>query len=204
MSKLLALITFELAAEPQRLEFHTISGDNPWRYLGEDTAVELVPVCDSLAQAVPKPPLSDRLEIWPVRQGFPASLIKDYPDEAEQLLLEYAWTQDVITFNLTWESWLNDHGPYRLWLRHRTPELDKHWLNSNNVLSDRSAVYMLPGTNEGSRNPTVRRDAIDGIRFRADYHLGEKFQTVYLAACIQSPLTTDERRHSPGHEAREV
>ena len=205
MSKSLsARITFELAAEPQQLQFHTTSSDNPWRFLADDTAIELVPICDSLAQTVPKPPLCDRLEIWPVRWGYPQSLIENHPDEVEQMRKDHhAGKHDLINGNLTWDAWLNDVGIFQLWLQYRTPELIKQWLNCDTVITNGFTVFKLAGQNENSGFPTVRRLAIDGIRFRADCYLGEKFQTVYLAACIKSPLTTDERKLSPGHAARE-
>ena len=155
-------------------------------------------------RSVPKPPLSDHIEIWPVRWGFPGSLIEQHPDEVEQMRLDhYAGLHDLINCNLTWEAWLNDMGIFLLWLLHRTPELERQWLNCDNVISDGSNVFKLAGQSESNGCLKVRRPDLDGIRFRADCYLGEKFQTVYLAACLKSPLTTDERKLSPGHAARE-
>ena len=199
-----AKITFEPEAEPQLLQFHTTCTDNPWRFLADDTAVELVPVCDSLAQTVPKPPLCDRLEIWPVRHGFPPSLIKNHPDEVEKMRLDHhAGLHDLIDGNLTWDAWLNSCGIFELWLRHHTPEMSKQWINCDNVISDGSKVFKLDGQSGSNSFTKVRRSALQGIHFRADFHLGMNFQTVYLAVCIKTPLTTGERKLSPGHVARE-
>jgi hypothetical protein len=199
-----ARITFGLAEEPEQLQFHTTSSDNPWRLLADDTAVELVPVCNALGQTVVKPPLADQLEIWPVHQGFPPSLIKDHPDEVEKMRVDHhAGLHDLINCNLMWNSWLNECGIFELWLRHSTPEMGRRWLNCDNVICDGTTVFKLDGESERNGFPRIRRAHLDRIRFRADYSTGEKCQTIYLAECIKSPLTTEERELSPGRAARE-
>ncbi len=193
-----ANVIFEPDSKIESFQFHAISTDNPWRFLANDFALELLPICTSYAQKVSTPPLCDRFEVWPVRWGYPQSLIADHPEDVAEMKKHHFPDIDSLPNGTQiWEQWLNDVGVFELWFRYRTPELQKLWLNIDNVISTGKSVFKLPGHGERDEVPTLPPATVEKIRFRADFYIRDQIQTVFLAECLKSPLTTDEKSKSP-------
>ena len=137
-----AKITFNPGASPESFLIHCIGNGSPWiwpnpenpiftgqtwRFLTDDVAVELVPLCDAEARLVKASPPFDWLEISPV-----------------------------------------------------------------SALPEGSSLIAFAGFNS-----FIRRDALPLIIFRADFHQGEKCETIWLAGCHKRLLTVEEKNLLP-------
>lgn len=196
--KLSAIITFKSDEKPIKFRLLPHGDNKPWRFLADNCAVELVPVCDSEAQLINEPPARcDSLEIWPVQWGYPDLLVSKHPDEVEQMRQDHlAGKHDLIDGKLTWEHWLKHDGKAELWHSFRTPEMEEHWLNwRNGPGSTLSTFAGLAGH--------IKREVLKLIKFHADFYIGDTCRTIYLSDCCCSPLTQAEIRNSPEHLAEQ-
>ncbi len=205
-----AIIKFTEAELPQEFILHrTGEGkvwafpdqNNPifktesWRMLANDTAIELVGICDAQASFVKMPRNFDPLEIWPVRWGYPDALIQDHPEEVAQMEKDHReGKHDLVGETISWPEWLERFGKIELWMRFRTPEMERHWLSSRT--SPGSSLSTLAGF-----QGYIPRQVLGEIRFRADFHQGDKVTTIWLACCDKSLLSDAEIRTLPGYLA---
>ena len=215
-----AAITFSPGEPPQEFTLHHRGAGKPWswpnphcpdftgqtwRYLADDCALELVPLCDGEARPVAAPPVCDRLTIWPVCWGYPDSLVTNHPNEVEAMRRDhFAGKHELIDGNHTFEFWLECFGKLRLWLvsdadgkpKFRTAEMEQRWLSS--YTPPGSTLFLWAGT-AGCVSHAVR----ERIQFRADFHRGDHVETIWLADCAREFLTVEERKLSPGYRAQE-
>ncbi|MEK7780467.1 MAG: hypothetical protein AAB370_03070, partial [Verrucomicrobiota bacterium] len=134
----------------------------------------------------------DQLRIWPVCWGYPDSLVTDHPDAVEQMRLDhFAGMHELIDGNYTWPYWLERYGKSHLWDNFHTADMELRWLNWHN--GPGSALFLNSGDGAGS----IRREVLEQIRFRADFYIGARTTTIYLAECAPAVLTEKEREISP-------
>jgi hypothetical protein len=200
-------ITFALG-EPARPFTPRRDPSNPWRLIGDEFAADLSPVCYALAQAVKhgdKPPLFDRLEIWPVQWGIPDSILTDHPAEVEELRRKlYDPKPEVEKAALPLADWLEQTAKRELWkkhCKHLAPELVRQWLTP---VGGAGRALFLHARKRHFTNPlNVYLRDLERIRFRADFGHRGSVTTIYLDACLQARLTPDEERISPVFQAQE-
>jgi hypothetical protein len=178
-------------ASPEELAIHRSAG-NGWRLLSDQCALELEPVCDSLARPVTAIPDFDQMEVFPVHWGLPDSLIADHPEEVEAMKRKhYEGAHALRDGCLLWELWLQQCGKWDLWFRHRTPALESVWLNER-VGPGFRLVLLATG------DRYVSKDDLNAIRFRAEFfYEGKNCSTAYLSRCAKQPLHVDEVRLLP-------
>jgi hypothetical protein len=210
-----AEIVFEIGQNPQKFQFQLTASGNPWRYLTDETAVVLAPLCDALARPVSVPPLFDRLEIWPCRWGCP-DFSQTNPTEYANLkrrFLAGKYPPDSIPMpppdqlERYWPSFLKQRGNQILWEQCVNDEMKRHWINNLEEFTDCGfMLFMLaqesPHQLRGPE-PTIVIQDLENIRFQAKVYNGEKCQTIYLADCKTGLLTVDEKRLSPRFIAQE-
>ncbi len=212
-----AEIVFAVGQNTQQFRFHHTASGNAWRYLADETAVVLAPICDTLARPVSVPPLFDRLEIWPCHWGYPdfsQTNPLEYADLKSRFLAGEYPPSDIPMPPLDqleryWPSFLSDYGNQILWEKCANDETHRHWLNNLEELTSISAGFRLfmfaqesPHQLRGPE-PTVLVKDLEHIRFQAKFYNGEKYQTIYLVDCKTDLLTLDERRLSPQFIAQE-
>ena len=207
-----AKITFKSGRRPENFSLHH-SGEGrvwrwpsirdelfkgkTWRFVTDDSAVELVPICDSLARQVESLPPFDRLEIWPVRWGYPNSLVKDHPAEVKRMHKDhFAGRHALSDGNYTWKYWLEHFGKGELWMKFGTTEMALHWLSW--MTSPGSALTSFSG-----HPGCIPRGMQKRIQFCANFHHEEKCEIVWLADCVKGLLSPQEKRLVPGHLAHE-
>ena len=71
-----ATVPTGLDNSPEEFIIHRFAGDN-WWLPSDQCAIDLKPLCDSIAQPVNARPVFDRVEVWPVQWGYPDSLIAE-------------------------------------------------------------------------------------------------------------------------------
>ena len=179
-----------------------------WRFVADAEAVELRPLCDAEARLLTEkdaqgrlvslPPQCDRLEIWPVRWGYPDSLVTDYPAEVEEMRQDHlAGKHGLGDSNNTWDYWLEEFGKPCLWENFATEDMKRRWL------SWRTPPGCTLHTFAGQGGDRIRREILECIQFRADFHNGDRCETIWLAACAKDTLTADEKRLGPNFKAQE-
>jgi len=207
-----ATITFKAGEPPKAFTLHHTGEGKPWtwpnrhspifmgqtwRFLSDDCALELVPLCDAGARPVSTPPLCDRLEVWPVCWDLPDSLIADHPAEVEAMRRDHlAGKHEYLDRNDTWMHWLETKGKLELWFKLRSPEMERHWLSS--YTPPGSTLFLWAGT-AGCVSHEVR----ERIQFRADFHRGAQVETIWLADCAPDSLTVEEKQLSPAFFSRQ-
>lgn len=204
MMKISATIVFKRGQEPVALDLRPAGRDKPWRLLSEKIAVELVPICDDVANSIEAMPPCERLNIRPVAWGYPDSLLSDYPEEVESMRQDHlAGKHDLVDGNYTWPRWLEIYGKAELWHRHHTPEMEPDWLNWRDGAGFRLQLYSKFPHPSLSGNRPANSEAINKIRFRADFYAGKSCRTVFFESCQQLPLTLDEISSSPAYIAQQ-
>lgn len=205
-------IEFKDGQAPQEFAIESDSDANPWRFLTKDGAVVLVPVCDHCGRVVDRPPLFQHFEAWPVSLHYPASLITDHQEEVERMRRDHLAGKHECDGNLSFDDWLKAYGLRDLWLAHATEEMQRRHLPPDDLNGPcfLLSLWALAGEKDkecidtdGKRTPHVDYQALERIRFRADFHNGDLSQTIYLEACNLKPLTTEERKLSPAWLERE-
>jgi hypothetical protein len=190
-----ATVTFKLGSKPAQITLERASDKNPWRFLSADAALVMVPVCGHFARIVETPPLFERLEVWPCAWGFPHDLAEAHPQAVEQLRREHAAAKD----GLAWDEWFARIGREELWRRVATDEMHRAWLNTADCFGDGPgpgfALWMRAKPDTTPWPCIAERDLLS-IRFRADFHNGDRGETVYLAECLKQPLTPEEVKTS--------
>lgn len=138
-----ARITFADEATPETFTFHSTASvpskfnGRVWRFLADDTAIILVPLCDSLARPVTELPLVDRMEIQPCRWGYP-DFSQTHAKEVEQLKRRFLGGEfppgegrllPPDHREQQWPAFLEQIGNAMLWKQCATVEMRRHWLN---------------------------------------------------------------------------
>lgn len=207
-----ATITFAPSQRPQEFTFFARSG--PWRFLADHAAIVLTPLCDRHACRVSDPPLFDRFEVWPVRWGLPDSLLTDHAGEVADLKCRFLAGEFDAAFEKRptsasareprWEEWLESAGLHILWSRYADDAMRREWLNPTDSTSHAFGLGLLSrASNKPFVSAVISEDDLPRIRFRADFWLGDCGATLYLDACLETPLTPDEERTSPVFRAQE-
>ena len=179
-----------------------------WRFVADAEAVELRPLCDAEARLLTEkdaqgrlvslPPQCDRLEIWPVRWGYPDSLVTDYPAEVEEMRQDHlAGKHGLGDSNNTWDYWLEEFGKPCLWENFATEDMKRRWL------SWRTPPGCTLHTFAGQGGDRIRREILECIQFRADFHNGNRCETIWLALCAKDTLSAEEKRLAPAFIAQE-
>jgi hypothetical protein len=230
-----AHIIFKTGEPPK--EFPRIRTDdrNYWRFVGDESAFILVPLCGLSARPGPVPHTAyepagvlqpwaltdprpfDRLEVWPVRWGFPESLLTDHASEVADLERRFLAGEFDRAFEERpanaaeraphWETWLREAGLAILWRRHATDNMHRHWLNDADDYGLGSVLRLLAQDRADKKKtafPTVTQDDLDRIRFRADFHLDERRFPFFLTDCKPDELTPAEVQASPAFVAEQA
>ena len=206
-----ATITFKLG-EPAK-PFTPRTGESKlWRFVGDDFAAVLDPICHHQARAVKRcqvvegkvaeePPQFDRLEVWPVQLGIPDSIVTENPAGVEEMRRKF-YDPKPEAEKAAWpfSAWLEQTGKRYLWQKFRTPELERDWLSSAGGTGRRLFLHARKRHFTNPLNVDLRD--LERIRFRADFWRHEELTTIYLADCLEDQLTPDEIRTSPGFQAR--
>jgi DNA-directed RNA polymerase specialized sigma24 family protein len=178
-----------------------------WRFVGDDFAAVLDPICHHQARAVKRcqvvegkvaeePPQFDHLEVWPVQWGIPDSIVTTNPAGVEKWLRKF-YAHKPEAEKAEWEAWLEQIGKRLLWWEFRTPELERDWLSSAGG-AGRGLSLHARKPRIGFTNPlNVDLRDLERIRFRADFSRHDELTTIYLADRLEDELTPDERRTSP-------
>ena len=209
-----AEITFTVGQQPQTFSFHHAAQGNPWRFLADNTAIVLVPLCDTRCRLVPAPPLFDRLEIWPCRWGCP-DFGQTNPTECAELKGRYLSKQ--IDFppwfapppdqlEQHWPKFLEQVGQALLWKQCATVTVKRHWINEVDESGDGWWMSMSAQREPGRQRraePTILLKDLECIRFQAVFWNGETHPTIFLADCKPELMTTDEKQLSPSFIAQE-
>lgn len=209
-----AEIIFDLDQPPQKFLLHHTGLGNQWRFLADEAAVVLAPLCDTWSRPVAAPPLFDRLEIWPHRWGCPdfsQTNPVEYGELKRRFLAGEFRPQDIPMpppdkLEQYWPRFLEQLGEDMLWHQCATEAMKRHWLNAFDEFGPGFRLFMFAQPSPDERRtiePTILADHLERIRFRADFHNGANCQTIYLAGCIAGLLTPEEQRLSPIFIAQE-
>ena len=210
-----AEITFIVGEQPRTLSFHHAAGGNPWRFLADETAIVLVPLCDSLARPVKATPLFDSLEIRPCRWGCP-DFAKTNPAEYAELRRRFfagEFPPDDIPLpspdqlEQYWPSFFEQCGNQVLWEKCANDGMKRDWINGFEEFTGLGfwlccLAQQNPHELRGPE-PTVLVKDLERIRYHATFANGEKREIILLAECTTDLLTPDEQHLSPQFLGRE-